>query len=227
MIQINLLPEELRKKKANFAEMFSKYKKYQALALPVAGAVCVLVVFVALIIIVYPKIQKHKLNKLEAKWKTLEKQYDEVAKLKKEIKRLQDISDSVNKIASERIQWAKRLNEISDSLPGEIQLIQLETKIEKLKDKVERPVLVISGVGPSYPGEKAIGDFIKGLRENKDFIKSFPDIEPPSTITTPEGLKKFTIKCYMTPEPKEQPKKKKETGSSASKGKEKDESEIK
>lgn len=194
MIEINLLPEEYRKKKTDFNEVF---KKYKPLIVPVAGALGGIIIIISLIIVVYPRLQARTMRRLENRWKNIEKDYQEVVKLKNRQKRLQDILNNINVITKDRILWARRLNDISDSLPGEIQLTELTTKIEKPKDKPERTVLVISGFVPAYPGERAIGDFIKGLRGNPDFIKDFPEIEPPSTETTKEGFKKFSLRCYI------------------------------
>lgn len=201
MIEINLLPEEYRKKKADFGEMLNKYR---TLIVPGAGILGSIIVIISLIVIVYPRLQARTMRKLENRWKKIEKDYEEVVNLKKEEKRLQDVADNINQITEGRIIWARRLNDISDSLPSEIQLTDVTAKSEKPKDKPERMVLVISGLVPPYPGERAIGDFIRGLRENQDFVKDFTEIEPPSTETTKEGLKKFIIKCYAaTTEPAE------------------------
>lgn len=188
------------------------FKKYKALAAPGIGVVIAIVIVIAMVIIVYPGLQQRALRKLSDRWKKIEKNYEEVDKIKKEQKRLQEILDNINKIAKDRILWARRLNDVSDSLPPEIQLTELLTRLEKPKDKSERTVLVISGLVPAYPGEKAISDFIKGLRENQGFVTDFPEIEPPSTETLSPGFKKFSMKCYMkevVEEPKTPPQKKK------------------
>jgi hypothetical protein len=155
------------------------------------------------------------------KWKSIETQYGDVLKLKKDLKSLQDISRSIKEMEGNRNLWSKRLNEISDSLPNEIQLIEVSTRLEKTKEKSEKTVLTISGIVPLYPGEKAVGDFLKGLRENSDFVKTFPEIEPPSTVTTPEGYKKFVIRCCMPTVPMSSNKKESSgTSSDQDKGKE-------
>lgn len=194
MIEINLLPEEYRKKKTDYGELFNKYK---TLVVPGIGILVAVVVIISFAMLVYPGLLEGKLHKLEDRWKDIEKKYEKVARLKKRQKRLKNLSDSINKITEGRIIWARRLNDISDSLPGEIQLTEITTRVEKLKDKPERSVLIISGLVPPYPGERAIGDFIKGLSGNPGFVKDFPDIEPPSTGVEPGGFKRFTMKCYM------------------------------
>lgn len=193
MININLLPEEYRKKKVNYSEIFNKYKGFAA---PGLGILIAVIVITSLVVVVYPSLQKRTLRKLSARWGNIEKDYEEVDKLNKEEDKFRSLLDVIKKIIENRISWARRLNNISDSLPKEIQLTELTTKIEKIKDKTDRVVLVITGIVPSYPGEQTIGDFIKILRGMPGFIKDFPDIEPPSTEALPSGFKKFSIKCY-------------------------------
>lgn len=200
MININLLPEEYRKKKTDFGEMFKKYKD---LAIPGVAILGIVIVIVSFIIVVYPGLQGRTLRKLETRWKKVEKDYNKVVKLKKKQKRLQELLNNIKQITEGRILWARRLNDISDSLPSEIQLKELVTRVEKIKDKPDRVVLIISGIVPSFPGERAIGDFIKGLMGNPGFVKDFPVIEPPSTETQPDEFKKFTMPCYMVSEVKE------------------------
>lgn len=193
MININLLPEEYRKKKIDYSEIFNRYKTFIA---PGLGILVAVIIITSLIVVVYPSLQKRTLNKLSTRWKNIEKDYEEVIKLKKEEGKFKNLMDVINKIIGNRILWARRLNDVSDSLPKEIQLTELTTKVEKIKDKPDRAVLVIAGIVPSDPGEQAIGNFIKALRGMPGFTNDFPDIEPPSAEALPSGLKKFSIKCY-------------------------------
>lgn len=193
MININLLPEEYRKKKVDYSEIF---KKYKTLAAPGIGILVAAIVITSLFVVVYPSLQKRTLRNLSKRWKNIEKDYGDVIGLKKEEGKFKSLLDVINKIVKDRILWAERLNNISDCLPKEIQITELKVKIEEIKDRPKRTALVITGIVPSYPGEQAIGDFIKGLRGIPGFVKDFPDIEPPSTETLPPEFKKFGIKCY-------------------------------
>lgn len=193
MININLLPEEYRKKKINYEEIFKKYKMVVTSGIGVLVAV---IVVISLVVVVYPSLQKRTLRNFSKRWKNIEKNYEDAIGLKKERDKYESILAVVNKIIKDRILWAEKLNNISDSLPKEIQITELKVRSEELKDKPKRTILIIAGIVPSYPGEQAIGDFIKGLREIPSFAKDFSDIEPPSTETLPSEFKKFGIKCY-------------------------------
>lgn len=197
MIKINLLPEKYRKEKADWA---GALKGYKHLAVPVLGGGAALIVFVLLVIVVYPRLQARTLGKLNARWEGMEKEYQEAVRLKTEQKNLKSVQENINNITTGRIRWAARLNDISDKLPPEIQLTELVTRVERSGGKKERIVLVMAGRVPAFPGEQAIGAFIKGLRQSPGFAADFPEIKPPSTQTTAEGYKTFTLKCYMVEE---------------------------
>jgi len=203
MIEINLLPEEYRKKVKssmniaknikNFHGLIGKYKAVKMPSITIAAGGALLV---ALVLFLYPVYQGHKIKILGKQWKAIEKDFQQVEAAQKELKELQDKESIVKKILKSRILWSQKLNVISDSMPDEIQLTEIATRIET-KDDYDRDVLVVSGLVPSYSGERAIGDLIKGLRENNDFVGNFPLIEPPSTQTSIGGIKTFILKCYM------------------------------
>ena len=194
MININLLPEEYRKQKLNISEIVQQYK---SLAIPIIGLVIGVIVMISLLVIVYPKWQARTLRSLETRWKKIEKDYEEVTKLKEEEKELKNRLDSINYITINRLIWSAKLNQISDALPGEIQLTEMIVKTEKYKNISSRDVLIITGLVPATPGERAIEEFIKNLKDDFAFTDDFPQIELPLTETTKGGFKKFILKCFL------------------------------
>ncbi len=197
MIKINLLPEKFHREKTNWNQMLQGYKH---LTMPILGGIGAVIIILFLVIVVYPRLQARTLRKLTARWEGMEKEYKEVVQLKGEQKKLKAIQQNIKTITSGSILWAARLNDVSDALPPEIQLTELSTQREKSAEKGERIVLVISGRVPAFPGEQAIGNFIKGLRQNEGFTADFSEIRPPSSKTTAEGYKTFTLKCYTSEE---------------------------
>ena len=173
---------------------------YKHLTMPILGGIGAVIIILFLVIVVYPRLQARTLRKLTARWEGMEKEYKEVVQLKGEQKKLKAIQQNIKTITSGSILWAARLNDVSDALPPEIQLTELSTQREKSAEKGERIVLVISGRVPAFPGEQAIGNFIKGLRQSEGFTACFPEIRPPSSKTTAEGYKTFTLKCYTSEE---------------------------
>lgn len=202
MIKLNLLPEEYQRKKTDFAELFKKYKTF---AIPGTIILLASIVIIAVFVTILPRLERGTLRRLEKRWGKIEKDYEEVLNLKKDKNKYEEIIGNIKKITKSRILWAEKLNIISDSLPGEVQLTEIVTKVEKTKDKPDRMLLMIQGQVPFSPGERAIGEFVKGLSTNVNFKKDFPQIEPPSTQSGMAGFKLFTIKCYM-PEVKKEEK---------------------
>lgn len=194
MIEINLLPKEYRKKKINFLEIIQQYKN---LFIPVAGVVAAVIAIILLMMLVYPKWQERTLRRLDGRWKVIEKDYKEVVELKKAEKELKDKLNSIDYIISNTLSWAAKLNEISDAMPPEIQLTEMIVKPEEDKDGQLKEVLLISGVVPQVPGERAIEEFIKSLKDDSSFTRDFPQIELPYTETTESGLKNFMLRCYL------------------------------
>ena len=192
MIKINLLPEEYRKKKVDLSEIFQKYK---GLAIPIGATVIGIVIVISSVVLVYPKIKTRTLNKLKDKWKKIENDYELVMKLKEEEKLLKQKLDSIDFIINNRLIWAMKLNEISDALPPEIQLTEINVTTEK--DKDIKDIMLISGIVPSFPGDRAIEKFIKNLKDTVSFTNDFPKIELSFTEATNDGFKQFILKCHM------------------------------
>jgi len=195
MIKINLLPEDSYKKNVSFSNMNQGYK---SLILSIAAGIIGLLVIISLIVIIYPRIQIHRLNYWNARWESISGDYQKTMKLTERMKRIRYKLDNIGRIVNNRLIWSAKLNEISDALPGEIQLTGLELNMENTyKNKQADSILIISGIVPSVPGERAIEQFIKNLKQNDKFRQDFPRIEPPSTEVTGKGNKRFTLKCYL------------------------------
>ena len=190
MIKINLLPEEYRKKKT--VPIAEKLKKFKGFALPLAGLAVGIVIVITLLIFVYPSWQERTLSKLENKWTALADDYQEAQELEKQKKEISEDLKWTEKVVAARLLWAAALNYISDALPQEIQLTQMATRKEQKKK-----VLIISGLVPATPGERAIEGFVKNLQDNPDLRQDFSEILPPSTQTEERGIKTFTLKCYL------------------------------
>ena len=139
---------------------------------------------------------------------SLEKSYKEILPMKKEAQQLKsEISrmgkkvSAIDELMVKRFSWAKKLNDLSDSVTPGIWLTQLdydEKMIERPKvspvtvskakegveskaatEKVMERYLIISGAASSMgeEGTALIGRFIKSMKENPSFYSDFSDIE--------------------------------------------------
>lgn len=194
MIEINLLPGSKKKEDKNIMPFLLGNKK--VVKGLIAGLGIVLVSGI-IFVLIYPVYQRHLVRVYKEKWTQLETQYDEYLKLKKKLEVLQNRAKLIKRIREKRILWAAIMNYISDALPSSIQLIYLG--LEQDPRNVEsKYALVIEGVVPLMPGEKAIEEWIRRLKDIPQFNEVFPTIVPPSTYTDEEGNKRFTLKCYLS-----------------------------
>ncbi len=203
MIEINLLPEERRKKQERFKKIdISKVnlQNIQVLFLIAGIFGIVLVLQVVLFLIgIYS-------NSLVT---SLEKKYREISPQEKEAKLLNGQLDTINKktaaideLMVRRFSWTNKLNDLSDSVTPGIwltelsynekmidKLVQPDAKMLRVKNSVipAKPVtekvvlrnMVISGYASSMGegGTALVGKFIKSLKDNSDFYSDFSDIE--------------------------------------------------
>lgn len=207
MIHINLLPEELRKKAPRFKAMdlssvdLSKMNTKELPLLNIAMITVGAFILFHLVLFVGGGMSR-------ARYNSLSKEYDRHLTKKKEAEVLKAQSESItSKVAAinglmvKRFSWAKKLNELSDSMTPGVWLNQLsyENKlIERIipskaangaknkkpapaasTEKVVENYIILSGytsqVGEG--GTALVGKFIKSLRDNAPFYNDFNKIE--------------------------------------------------
>lgn len=209
MIEINLLPEELKKKKG---------KKIRQLELslpkishkPVLIGVGAIFALVYLGVLTFSTLKNHSLNKLNTEWKSLQKQKEVLDKLKADIKDLETKNTSMGELVNNRFIWSAKLNQISDCLPEGVWLNSFsisKTKIAGRKkgrgaEASNFNTLEFRGSAAIPEGDEmlAIGKFIKNLKDDPSFIKDFENIELSSVQSTTSGkieILDFTIRCFF------------------------------
>jgi Tfp pilus assembly protein PilN len=152
MIEINLIPQKLKKQK-------------QAQLLMLAGAGIGIVAVAILIGIYFLQIQRNaeidrKIKMIEAESKSLADKIDEV----KKFNAMEDIYAKKKKVADsllfDQALWPKLLDSIGEMLLPDMWL----TKIEQTKEKDEGIVINVSG---NTLSKVIVADFIKRLEESK------------------------------------------------------------
>jgi len=198
MIEINLLPEGLRKKKA-------KHLKLPHLpALPIIYGIIGFLILIQLILVFTVQVKKVTLNSLNKKFTSISAGSGEAKILEDKLKELLAKVDAVEKLSSARFNWAKNLNDLSDSLVSGIWLRRLYIKKVDvgIPSTMPKQLLVIEGSSiVSGEGEAGcVGDFVNSLKENKEFSEGFHEIE----LTRVERRKirhteaiDFIITCYF------------------------------
>jgi len=188
MIEINLLPEEMKKKVSPFAKLnFSVFNLQKLPVLSIAAGFAGLLVVVQVLVIVMSLYSKFTLA-------SLTKKYDAIAPKKREADALKAKSDAITKrvnaideLMGKRFSWAKKLNALSDSMTPGIWLSEMDyderpganVKAAKGQASGMPGRLLLNGyaAGVGEQGLALVGKFIKSLKENETFYSDFSDIE--------------------------------------------------
>lgn len=209
MITINLLPEEiqhLRKKKL----LTLKLNLFAILgAIVFAG----LLVAFHLGLFAYNVFLNARLAKMQGVYETIKPEADKILALKEKTDQLIRKKNVVLSLIENRIIWAQKLNELSDLLPGQVWLNDLEIKrqSEQIAKKVKMPdgtmmekmetvyfyVLEYNGGVISLERREMlylVGNFIANIKNNESFFSLFEDIE---LVNTQREQDKGTGREYM------------------------------
>ncbi len=166
MIEINLLPPELRKKDPRF-----KLPIPREILVLFGGATIALLVLIHLLLMGALATKKVKYLGLNMEWQKILPEKNKIDSLKSEQKEIAEKIKSIDKLTKKgRISWAKKLNIISDVLPQGvwIRLINFTGK-----------ELTIEGSSVSLKGEDVVlvNKFAFALKNNVDFSSDLRDLE--------------------------------------------------
>ena len=207
MIEINLLPEELRKKEPQFKKVdMSKLSLEGIPVLKIAGAAFGVLVAIQLLLFFIGIYTRTQYVSLENRCQKLLPRKTEADGLKKQVDTINKKIKAIDELMVKRFSWAKKLDDLSDSMTPGIWLNELSYN-EKIAEapaaaadlvpaakknsgqgsvqKAVRPektamrYLIISGYASSMgeEGTALIGKFIQSLKDNASFYSDFKDIE--------------------------------------------------
>lgn len=190
MIEINLLPKELRKKKIELPSI-------NISVIPIVVAV----LMIHLLLVFSTNMKARTLTRLENKWQDILPEKEDAERLKGELTKMREKIDAVDGLIQGRMSWAKKLSDLSDAMMQEVWLnrLWLEQKIILQRVEPEKSegggaqagaatkgtvvkTLHIDGSVIATGGEEAaaIGKFIRNLKNNKAFFADFKEIETTS-----------------------------------------------
>ncbi|MBM3253523.1 MAG: PilN domain-containing protein [Candidatus Omnitrophica bacterium] len=188
MIEINLLPEEYRKR-----------KKKKIIVLPKGLGFFIglwffgLFIMFGLLLNITVESKNAKVEKLEKEWALLQPKKTQLETLKTEASTLEGELNLFRRVLYKRFYWSEKLNKISDNILDGVWLNSLsigtgEENVGMVSAELPRNAvhsLTISGsVFSRVAGEEdSISQFIKSLKEDKEFSKDFKDIELKSVQT--------------------------------------------
>ncbi|MFA6079190.1 MAG: hypothetical protein WC779_05535 [Candidatus Omnitrophota bacterium] len=199
MIEVNLLPDDRRKKQERFKkiDLSGIDLKNIPIVKVAAAAFTVLVIIQALLFLIGIYSKSHLAS--------LEKRYNQVLPEKKVADALKFQIDNITKkvkaideLMVNRFSWARKLNALSDSMTQGVWLTEIhydekivdrtitpantsksKEPVKPVTEKVAVKYLIMSGYALNTNGEGTalIGKFIKTLKTNNDFYSDFSDIQ--------------------------------------------------
>lgn len=166
MIEINLLPQELRVKSKRFN---IKYIQAKNLWYFILSALCVLIcIHIYLAMLGLSK--SYQFHRLSSKWKNLEPQIRIWEEFKKENLTLSADAKIVQRLISQRINWAEKLNKLSIDLPQGIWFNDLSLNQKEF-------VLKAAVISLEKEEMNLINQFMNNLKNDTTFIKDFNSLE--------------------------------------------------
>jgi Tfp pilus assembly protein PilN len=198
MIEINLLPLELREKKRIALGPIFKAR----IILAVLGSLILLHLFLHTLTV----ISAGKLDNLKRQWQDLSPRLAQINQLKKEFAKFDAKIPLIEQLISHRVLWSKKLNRISDLIIDGIWLNEIT--LEQKKAEIDcRPLeyLIIQGSAASRTKDEPalIGRFMQSLKDDPLFSEDFAEIElgpiKKKQISQTE-IMDFTLVCRFKPD---------------------------
>ena len=165
MIEINLLPEELKAKSKKSAKAM---KSMQILYfIPLAFGILIIVHLYLSSVIIAGNI---RLGLLDNKWQSLKPQRQMLEDSRKGYQGLSQDDAAVQQLAKEGIMWAKKLNKLSLNLPAGIWFNEISVSPKDF-------ILKGSVVSLQQEEMNAINKFMDNLKKDSVFLKDFSNLE--------------------------------------------------
>lgn len=175
MIEINLLPPNLRVKKREPLKLPSLP------VIPAAAGAIIFLIAVQVLLLVLIQVKSVSRDSLKKKVASISASNKEAMNIDAALRGISSKVEVIDKLSASRFNVAKKLNDLSDSMTSGVWLRSIEVeKGESFNEPgILRETLVIKGssVTSGETGEAAIGKFVNSLKENESFSSDFDNIE--------------------------------------------------
>jgi Tfp pilus assembly protein PilN len=168
MIEINLLPEELKPKKQVHLPIPASFTPQHLIYLA-AGALGILV-FIHVVLLLLMIKNGAQLSSLNSKWKALEPEKVILDNLRKEFEVSAGDARAAQQIGAQRDGWARKLNRLSLDLPSGVWLDDLSLSGKDF-------LLKASAVSLQKEELTLINKFLEGLKADAEFFGAFQSLE--------------------------------------------------
>jgi hypothetical protein len=205
MIELNLLPKELRKKRKKRRKVPPEHRK--AVRLPSLMIVIglLLVLFTAHAILIVSLLNKRGLySTLEEQWDQALTQRKRAERINSRIEEIQRRLGTVKEIVRPALNWTKLLSGLNLSIINNVWLSEMDIRfgnIEGTQGEVPR-ILLLKGyaLGDSEKATSLVAQFMDSLKSNPDFYDHFKEIELESIQSREyenENVMSFSLKCIF------------------------------
>ncbi len=169
MIEINLLPEELRKKKSEFS--FDLNMGAEKLKFWIGGGAVGILILIVMILFLGSFIRKAQINGLLAREKNFSGRLSQIDSVNKEIAVLKAKMSILDQLTKRKFLWTEKLNQLSDLvLPG-VWFTHVYT------DSENRLIIEGSVFSKSEEAMASVGKFMKNVKDDQQFFKDFKNIK--------------------------------------------------
>lgn len=183
-IEINLVPENLRKRKA-------RLKLPKTAPVYLFGGVLSFLILFGLIVQTVVVCRRHGVSRLSKRWELIQPQKVEIEGIKKEISASDRKLTELEALSGKGFLWAKKLSDLSDSLTSGIWLTRLylsekviTNPVKKSPGEPQTEKIIIkylelegSTLAQGEEGTASVGRFIRSLKSNPGFFRDFSNIE--------------------------------------------------
>ncbi|MCX5677757.1 MAG: hypothetical protein NTY76_01455 [Candidatus Omnitrophica bacterium] len=206
MIEINLLPQELRKKPPIFSGLDFKGIDIKSIPiLKIAAGIGAGLVLMQLAVFLFGIISSIELASTTKKYNAILPEKREADILKAKVADINKRSGAIDELMVKRFSWARKINLLSDCMTPGIWLSELyydERPVPGQAKTAMPGALVMSGYasGVGEQGAALIGKFIKSLQDNKDFYSDVASVELVSTKSDKvdkQDVMSFRINCLF------------------------------
>jgi len=187
MIELNLLPEELKVKKQEV--------KTDLPLLPLLVCLVIVLVLTHLVTLFFINKSNQELSILKAEWENYLPKKKEIDDLKNKIRATDRKDKAIEELTGKRILWAELLNSLSDSMISTVWLSSLGYKRGGAGGMINLDGFT---TGSSEEGTASVGRFINSLENNNAFKSYFSKVELESVRSSKfdnEEAMKFRLSC--------------------------------
>lgn len=187
MIEINLIPINLRKKDSRNFGIFSILNIPKEFIVGCGGVFVLIIVLIHITLIVLWGFKSTEFAITQAQWQQMSVDRKTVEGINKELKDVKATNTLITGTVSKKvILWSQKLNILSDNLPKGVwfkKIVWNET------------ALVVEGraYSKSHDEMMTVGNFVSNLKKDTNFMKDFSSIELNSISRVKQGLVEVAI----------------------------------